>query len=74
MAPLWSWLGALLALPLALAGKSGDAVPKSYIVEFSGSQIVSISVASQHVEVWLTDIDIVCRGVHLYTCSLWNSR
>lgn len=43
MAPLWSWFGALLALPLALAGKSGDAVPQSYIVEFSGSQIVSVS-------------------------------
>ncbi|KAJ5697879.1 hypothetical protein N7488_011563 [Penicillium malachiteum] len=39
MAPLWSWLGALIALPLALTGNSGDAVPKSYIVEFSGPQV-----------------------------------
>ncbi|KAJ5713540.1 uncharacterized protein N7483_010721 [Penicillium malachiteum] len=39
MAPLWSWLGALIALPLALAGNPGDAVPKSYIVEFSGPQV-----------------------------------
>ncbi|KAJ5740275.1 hypothetical protein N7493_000147 [Penicillium malachiteum] len=39
MAPLWSWLGALIALPLALAGNSGDAVPKSYIVEFSGPHV-----------------------------------
>ncbi|KAJ5554369.1 hypothetical protein N7513_004328 [Penicillium frequentans] len=39
MAPIWPWLGAVLALPLALAGKHGDAVPKSYIVEFSNSHI-----------------------------------
>lgn len=39
MAPIWSWVGALLALPLALAGNHGDAVPKSYIVEFRNSQV-----------------------------------
>ncbi|KAJ5663887.1 hypothetical protein N7507_004618 [Penicillium longicatenatum] len=42
MAPIWPWLGALLALPLALAGKHGDAVPKSYIVEFSNPHILNL--------------------------------
>ncbi|KAJ5180493.1 hypothetical protein N7492_003703 [Penicillium capsulatum] len=43
MAPLWSWVGALLALPLALAGNHGDAVPKSYIVEFHRGLSFSLS-------------------------------
>jgi hypothetical protein len=42
MVYLWPWLGALMALPLALAGKSGDAVPSSYIIEFSGAHIVRL--------------------------------
>ncbi|KAJ5085100.1 hypothetical protein N7532_009871 [Penicillium argentinense] len=46
MAPLWPWLGALLAAPLALAGKSGDAVPKSYIVEFSNPHLATDSFIS----------------------------
>ncbi|KAJ5100412.1 subtilisin-like protein [Penicillium angulare] len=39
MDPLWLWIVALLGLPLASAGKSGDAVPRSYIVEFSGPEV-----------------------------------
>lgn len=41
MAPVWLWLGALLAaLPVALAGH-GDPIAQKYIVEFVDSTTVS---------------------------------
>lgn len=40
MAPIWPWLGALLAaLPVALAGH-GDPIAQKYIVEFVDSTTV----------------------------------
>ncbi|GFF57338.1 hypothetical protein IFM51744_09172 [Aspergillus udagawae] len=46
MAPVWPWLGALLAaLPMALAGH-GDPIAQKYIVEFADSETSSASFLS----------------------------